>query len=1079
MATYIQGVQGYYTQIQPFTPDYNMMGTVLAQKQGSYDAAWNRVNSVYGSLLNSPMLRDSNIATRDEFFKIISQDIKALDGVDLSIKDNETAARSLFTQIEKNPNIKKDIAFTSQYMKGLRDAESFRNCRDPKACGGSYWDGGVKSLNYRALDFKNATDEEALNMKSPRYVPYQNVLEKAQSLVKEFGLKIENETLSPDGRYRIKTVNGQQVAPVVYSMLEGMLAKDPSVVDYYKEQGYLQRKDWVSENLPYYGNSERDANAAYYTSMVTEINSRIKKEQNDINNNHAKTTAKVEAVREDIKNNGYFPGSPLAQMYDDLNKIHQVEGETVEVYKQKGLVLDSVISKGINNNSLESLDELIGSFKMKLDLMNSAMVLSMIDSSVSIKEDEYGVLASKHRYDVSMEAIKNKYASDLKDKDYQIFEKKELLKYSLGHSSYREGSGSGGSGGTKLMDQLKVASKDPSHPLHGLAMSMFAGQGLPSQGSSEVPASDQQSIGERSKTVSEEINSAYDKQYESMMEDTKEVTMAYLSDTLPVAKREKGIGAATADLIDLVDDLSKRRPSGFNVVANIGGRDVPWDQMSSDDKANTVKGVYDSNIKNYLSGDTRTVSFLASNSYDKISKSMDMNDPVNFATKKYLMSASNRTQAARVSAQVKKSELTMLNDTKATITASMTLGLTDTEKPFFDAIWDARNLKVKSKSEFSADLMSNPDFLSTVNNSSVVQQAVVYFEGYSAPKGLSSKDIMSNRLNLAIGRAKDVASNTTEFKLGSKGDMVKEIMNSPDFDGSSQSFRNLLVKYVGNAAAGSYYDSNKLPEKVQELFGEAASRTASVASYSPFGVGKLSAGASVTGFINVSDVSNPITTDFLSFTYDVMRVPPNNQSVLFSDSYNQEIGKVESNPKLGEIYKKYFADVAMGKTRNDVLRYEFNSIAGGSSKWSSNKVLIPRDYLVSEYGKNSEEVSLAENGIVIYMNEDVATNSLLKNTRRSPLEISMTYNGSAPISGLDPQYIHDAKIETVGQNTYSVSYKIADEIGPEGIIYREEVIPAQYITDLNSFYDATLVELKNREIKLKSKDVESFKIKTP
>ena len=46
MATYIQGVQAYMPQFQPYQPDLNFESNLLQQAQSQYDTNWNALNKV-------------------------------------------------------------------------------------------------------------------------------------------------------------------------------------------------------------------------------------------------------------------------------------------------------------------------------------------------------------------------------------------------------------------------------------------------------------------------------------------------------------------------------------------------------------------------------------------------------------------------------------------------------------------------------------------------------------------------------------------------------------------------------------------------------------------------------------------------------------------------------------------------------------------------------------------------------------------------------------------------------------------------------------------------------------------------
>src|SRR5688572_30964700 len=161
MATYIQGLTDFIPQIQPFRPDFNFYAYALQTKQGQYDAGHEKLSSVYGSLLNSPMLRDNNNKNRDEFFKAADTNVKKISGLDLSLQENVDAAYNVFKPFYEDKNMMKDISFTRQYQKELQRGDNFRNCIDPKKCGGKYWETGIQAMHYKANEFRNASDEEA------------------------------------------------------------------------------------------------------------------------------------------------------------------------------------------------------------------------------------------------------------------------------------------------------------------------------------------------------------------------------------------------------------------------------------------------------------------------------------------------------------------------------------------------------------------------------------------------------------------------------------------------------------------------------------------------------------------------------------------------------------------------------------------------------------------------------------------------------------------------------------------------------------------------------------------------------
>lgn len=153
MATYLSGSPTFLPTVQPYQPNLQLYAGALQMKQTQYDTNRKKISDLYGSLLNSPMTRDSNIAARDEFFKSIDYEIKKLSSVDLSLQENVDQAANLFTSLYDNKNIVKDMMWTKNYQNEMDRADGFKNCVDPEKCGGQYWEGGVQALQFRREEF--------------------------------------------------------------------------------------------------------------------------------------------------------------------------------------------------------------------------------------------------------------------------------------------------------------------------------------------------------------------------------------------------------------------------------------------------------------------------------------------------------------------------------------------------------------------------------------------------------------------------------------------------------------------------------------------------------------------------------------------------------------------------------------------------------------------------------------------------------------------------------------------------------------------------------------------------------------
>lgn len=272
MATYLQGVTDYIPQIQPFKPDLNFYQGVLETKQAQYQAGYDKISNMYGTLLNSELSRGDNIERRDDFFNRIQTDIQKISGLDLSRSENVNAAGKIFQPLIDDKFLLKDMSFTRSYRDEQGKAQYFLNCTDEKKCGGKYWDGGVRALDYQRADFVDASLEESMGFQNPTYTPYVDVYKKAMNFAKEMGFNIKTIDFTPDGRYRITTKNGPAMVTGLTEAFIRLSAGDPATTAMYNTQAYLQRKDYTYSNAEKFGGDKLAAEKEYLFNQAKNIN---------------------------------------------------------------------------------------------------------------------------------------------------------------------------------------------------------------------------------------------------------------------------------------------------------------------------------------------------------------------------------------------------------------------------------------------------------------------------------------------------------------------------------------------------------------------------------------------------------------------------------------------------------------------------------------------------------------------------------------------------------------------------------------------------------------------------------------
>jgi len=436
MATYLQGVTDYIPQIQPFSPDYNFYSGALDLKQSKYDAARKQLSNLYGSLLNAPLTRDDNTASRDKFFKTIEQDIQKMATMDLSLRQNQEAAAGVFNQLLDNKNIVKDMVWTKNFQSQVQRSKGFKNCVDPEKCGGGWWEGGDRLLDYAKNEFKNASADEAMYFADAEYVPYQDITKKAMALAKEADLNVSKDTIT--GQWITTTKNGPLIVKPLSDLMMGSLGKDPKIREYYKAKSRLSRKDFMYSNKDQYGSLEA-AEQAYIQKMTPVLEQGLGIKEAQLEEEVSNNEKKQKKIQDKMNNSLESDKETLSEVYQDLENRKNAYDQTLEEVKNEQNVVKNAKAK--QKYTGEEIDYLYSSFELGTDINKLAQNLAHRDYEQSVKANPYGVEAQRHANRMSLERTKHLYALDKMQRE-QAFE------MSLYESGYKGGGGGGGRGGS-------------------------------------------------------------------------------------------------------------------------------------------------------------------------------------------------------------------------------------------------------------------------------------------------------------------------------------------------------------------------------------------------------------------------------------------------------------------------------------------------------------------------------------------------------------------------------------------------------------------------------------------------------
>jgi hypothetical protein len=344
MATYLQGVTDYIPDYQPFQPDLNFYNNVLQTKQTQYDSNWKAVNNLYAELHNADLTHAQNIEKKDDLLKQIDFNLKRVTGLDLSLQQNVDQATQVFRPFYEDKYLMKDMAFTKNYSNTLSRALNLKNSQDEKMRA-QYWDTGIKDMQYRKEEFKNATLDETLNMGNVSYTPYVNAMEKYLKIAKDAGLSVDIKDVDETGLYFVHEKNGKALTTPLQNLFLSSYANDPGLQAVYSTQAYVKRKDYAEQNASKYNNNAAEAEKAYlkeqYTFLQDYTAKKHQKDQEKVN----VTTNKVTSTSNDVSNND---ANPYSESYlESLNKALGVD-QTVANHSEK-------LNQDINGNESSTI----------------------------------------------------------------------------------------------------------------------------------------------------------------------------------------------------------------------------------------------------------------------------------------------------------------------------------------------------------------------------------------------------------------------------------------------------------------------------------------------------------------------------------------------------------------------------------------------------------------------------------------------------------------------------------------------------------------------------------------------------
>jgi hypothetical protein len=432
MATYLQGVEDYIPQFQPFDPDLNFYANVLQTKQTQYDSNWKAINKVYGQYFYSDLTKDNNIAKKDELIKAIDFNLKRVSGLDLSLEQNVEQALQVFKPFYEDKFLMKDMAFTKNYMNKRSNAMGLKSSKDEKDRE-MYWDTGVKAMDYRREEFKNTSDEESLAFQNVEYTPYKNVSKLYLDLFKQSGIKAETPSWSEDGKYKIITRNGEQIIEPLTYLFKSYASNDAQLQDIYRTQAYVNRKDYIYQNASKFEGDLAASERAYLSEQYGTIQSYINRNKAESSQEKAVNDNNISQATKALQN-----GNGTMFTADYLKRLNEAS-QSIDATDEYNSQLEESVSDGsstLTTKSYTNLDEDLNLLRLKVDAGTAAMLMnqditeaaynySFVDYKVTTEADPYAL--ENYRQKNREALLKSKQKAD---------EKNLAVEYGLKNGTY-------------------------------------------------------------------------------------------------------------------------------------------------------------------------------------------------------------------------------------------------------------------------------------------------------------------------------------------------------------------------------------------------------------------------------------------------------------------------------------------------------------------------------------------------------------------------------------------------------------------------------------------------------------------
>ncbi len=415
MATYIPGVKSYMPDFKPFTPDYKFLSNILDVKTNRYNTNYKAVNDLYSKVVYGDLSRGDTQEMRNQFAETLAPQLEKASGMDLSVMQNAEAARAIFKPFFEDDLIVKDLVQTRQYINERSKVNMMRNSSDASVRE-QYWDTGVRKMEYDMEDFVNASEQEALQMALPEYIPDADLFQRGKAYLEAQGYDVEIDYVDPaNPDWVVTQQNGELITKQAMFDMQNALLDDPQVRNAYYADTYVRSRDFAKDAIESGQFADvKQAQAAWATETIGAYEEQLAAQNVMLAEKAANERSVLVSWDTYKQQQGVIPGSEEEQQMNDVEAAYL---DSVNKLKRNRNVLGD--NKGLDtqdvNGLLNRAYNIVMQTNMNKDLLAAATQYAATHKKVSLKENAVRTRNLDYAHDFEKQRRKYIYDSLLQE----------------------------------------------------------------------------------------------------------------------------------------------------------------------------------------------------------------------------------------------------------------------------------------------------------------------------------------------------------------------------------------------------------------------------------------------------------------------------------------------------------------------------------------------------------------------------------------------------------------------------------------------------------------------------------------